>query len=168
LHVGYRAATFRVERIGGIDVGLLTGLALVGISLFMLLGFVNADLAVSGLATALALLVGVGIPGTAGAAILMKHFRGGKRLESRREQLRLQTLEAELLRMAGEHGGRLTVVEVVRELAMTHSDAEALLKSTVQHGVAEIEISDDGLLVYRFPDVQLLEGKSTSKGVLDA
>ena len=148
--------------------GLLVGFSLVGISLFMLLGFVSADLAVSGLAKALALLVSVGIPGTAGVTILAKHFRGGKRLAERREQLKLQTLEAELLRMAGEHHGRLTVVEVVRELAMTHADAEMLLKSTAHRGVSEIEVSDDGLLVYRFPDVQLLEGKSTSKGVLDA
>lgn len=147
---------------------LLAGFSLVGISLFMLLGFFSADLAVSGLAKALALLVSVGIPGTAGAAILATHFRGGRSLDARREQLKLQTQEAELLRMAGEHAGRLTVVEVVRELAMSHADAETLLKSTVQRGVAEIEITDDGLLVYRFPDIQLLGGKSTSKGVLDA
>ena len=148
--------------------GPLIGFLLVGVSMFMLLGFVSADLAVSGLAKALALFVSVGIPGAAGVTILMKHFQGGKRLESRREQLRLQTQEAELLRMAGEQGGRLTVVEVVRELAMTHADAETLLKSTVQNGVAEIEITDDGLLVYRFPDIQMLGGKSGSKGVLDA
>ena len=148
--------------------GRLIGFLLVGVSLFMLLGFASADLAVSGLVKTLTLLVSVGIPGTAGVTILMKHFRGGKRLENRREQLRLQTQEAELLRMAGENAGRLTVVEVVRELAMTHIDAETLLKSTVHSGVSEIEITDDGLLVYRFPDVQMLGGKSSSKGVLDA
>jgi len=144
------------------------GFGLIGISLFMLLGFLNADVEMSGLAKGVALLISVGIPGIAGGTLLNQHFGGGKRLAARRSALRRQTQEAELLRMAGEHDGRLTVVEVVRELAMSHDDADALLKSTVQSGVAEIEIAETGLLVYRFPDVQALGSKSTSRGVLDA
>jgi hypothetical protein len=34
-------------------------------------------------------------------------------------------------------------------------------------GFAEIEITDSGMLVYKFPDVQLLSEKATGKGVLD-
>ena len=61
----------------------------------------------------------------------------------------------------------MTVVEVVRELAATHSDAESLLRSLVERGSADVEVTDSGLLVYTFPDVQLLEDKPTSRGVLD-
>jgi predicted DNA-binding transcriptional regulator len=144
------------------------GFTLIGVSLFMLLGFFNADLSSSAMATVGALLVGVALPGAVGGTLVTLHFRQGKGLARRREQLRLQTQEAEVLRLAGEHDGRLTVVEVVRELAMEHSGAEALLRSMVERGVAEIEVTESGLLVYTFPDVQRLQDKPTSRGVLDA
>ena len=146
----------------------LLGFTLIGISLFMLLGFFNANLPGSAGAQFLALIVGVGIPGAVGGALLSQHFGGKKKLAGRREQLKRQTQEAELLRLAGEHDGRLTVVDVVRDLALANSDAEQLLRGVVERGDAEIEITDRGLLVYRFPDVQLLDEKSSSKGVLDA
>ncbi len=145
----------------------VAGFGLVGVSLFMLLGFLNADLSGSALVSALTLLVAVGIPGAAGGTLLYQHFAQGKKLSGSRDQLKRQTQESELLRLAGEHSGRLTVVEVVRELAVTHSDAEELLRSLQVRGFAEIEITDSGMLVYRFPDVQLLEEKGTAKGVLD-
>lgn len=143
------------------------GIGLIGVSLFMLLGFLNAEGAMSW-AKGIALLVSVGIPGAAGGVLLNQHFGGGKRLATKREQLKRQTQEAELLRLAGLHDGKLTVVEVMRELAMSHDDADGLLKSTVQRGLAEIEVTDAGLLVYRFPDIQALDSKSSSAGVLDA
>lgn len=145
----------------------VVGFGLIGVSLFMLLGFFNADLGASAIVNLLTLMVGVGIPGAAGGTLLYQHFGRSKRLAGSREQLRRRTQESELLRLAGEHGGRLTVVEVVRELAVTHSDAEELLGSLQVRGFAEIEITESGLLVYRFPDVQLLDEKATGTGILD-
>jgi predicted DNA-binding transcriptional regulator len=142
------------------------GYGLVGVSLFMLLGFFNADVG-SGIARALAFLVGVGIPGAAGVVLLTQHYGTGKRLAVGREELKRKTQEAELLRMAGEREGRLTVVEVVRELAMSQEEAEAVLRSLVERGVSEVEVTDRGLLVYAFPDVRLLGEKHTGRGVLD-
>ncbi len=146
---------------------LIAGFGLVGLSLFMLMGFLDAELTGSALNTLLTLLVAVGIPGAAGGALLHQHFGQRNRLASSRDSLKRQTQEAELLRLAGEHGGRLTVVEVVREMAVTHSEAEELLRSLQVRGVTEIEITESGMLVYKFPDVQLLGEKATGKGVLD-
>ena len=145
----------------------VAGFALIGVSLFMLIGFLNAELTGSAFNTLLTLLVAVGIPGAAGTTLLYQHFGQNKRLGGSRDQLKRQTMESEILRLAGEHGGRLTVVEVVRELAVTHSEAEELLKTLQVRGFAEIEITESGMLVYNFPDVQLLGEKTTGKGVLD-
>jgi hypothetical protein len=146
---------------------LVAGFGLVGLSLFMLVGFLNAELTGSALNTLLTLLVAVGIPAAAGGTLLHQHFGQRKLLAGSRDQLKRQTQEAELLRLAGEQGGRLTVVEVVRELAVSHSEAEELLRSLQVRGHTEIEITESGMLVYRFPDVQLLSEKATGKGVLD-
>jgi hypothetical protein len=148
-------------------VQLIVGGILVVVSLIMLLGYFNADLSGSAGSAVMALVIAVGIPGVAGVALLTRHFKRVGGYADRRAQLKRQTQEAELLRMAGEHGGRLTVVEVVRELAMAQPEAEALMKSMVERCIADIEITDSGLLVYAFPDVQRLDDKSSSRGVLD-
>lgn len=146
----------------------ILGGGLVALSLFLLLGFFSADLAGSAAATWAALLVAVGVPGVAGSALLYQHFAGRNALAGRRDALRRQTQEAEVLRLAGEHDGRLTAVEVVRDLAMSHDDADALLRRLVERGAADVEVTDTGLIVYRFDDIRRLGDKSTGRGVLDA
>ena len=56
----------------------------------------------SALVTVLTLLVAVGIPGAAGGTLLYQHFMHGKKLSGSRDQLKRQTQESELLRLAGE------------------------------------------------------------------
>ncbi len=50
---------------------------------------------------------------------------------------------------------------------MAHEDAESLLRALVERGTAEVEVTDDGLLVYVFPDIRSLPGKESSRGVLE-
>jgi hypothetical protein len=147
------------SRIGG---GLLILLAI-----FMLAGFLNADVERAAGTTLLALLVTVALPAGAGIALLRKGAGGRKRLEERREVLRQQTLTSELVRLAGQRGGKLTAVEVVSEFAVTPDEAEAALRDLVVRGLAEPEVTESGLLVYAFHDVQRLEEKPRSKGVLE-
>jgi hypothetical protein len=147
------------SRIGG---GLLILLAI-----FMLAGFLNSDVERAAGTTLLALLVTVALPAGAGIVLLRKGAGGRKRLEERREVLRQQTLTSELVRLAGQRGGKLTAVEVVSEFAVTPDDAEAALRDLVVRGLAEPEVTESGLLVYAFHDVQRLEEKPRSKGVLE-
>ena len=142
------------------------GLAL--LALFMLAGFFNSSLALGAPATLAALAFTVGLP-AAGAALLVRgHFGEKARLTGRKAELRRNTIDAEILRLAGEHGGQLTAVEVATALSMTPESAAEALKSLGIRGQADVEVTDDGVLVYSFYDVRHLGGKSTAKGVLDA
>lgn len=147
------------SRIGG---GLLILLAL-----FMLAGFLNADVARSAGTTLLAFMITVALPAGAGIALLRKGSGGQKRLAERREVLRQQTLTSELVRLAGKRGGKLTAVEVVSEFAVTPDEAERAFQDLVVRGLAEPEVTDSGLLVYAFHDVKRLDDKSQSKGILE-
>jgi predicted DNA-binding transcriptional regulator len=133
----------------------------------MLLGFFNAGPMSAGSALATLLLV-VGIPGAAGAALIRSHLTSSRGFAQRRDALRAQTQEAEVLRLAQEQQGRLTVVEVATRLALPAPAVEALLGGLHERGLAEIEITEAGLIVYTFPDIQKLPGKGESKDVLDA
>lgn len=142
------------------------GLALLAI--LMLAGFFNADVALAAPATLAALALTVGLP-AAGAALLARgHFTEKSRLSGRRAELMRNTVDAEIMRLAGERGGRLTAVEVAMALSMTPDAAAEALKQLGIRGHAEVQVTDDGVLVYDFYDIRHLGGKESAKGVLDA
>ncbi len=146
----------------------ITGSALLLVALFMLAGFLKAEPAAGAAAIAVTLMIAVAAPAAAGAYLWWSSFAEDRALAGRRESLRRQTLEAELLKLAGRHGGKLTVVEAVAELAFDAATVEQALGAMAADGLAELEVSDAGVLVYAFYDLQHLDGKADARGVLDA
>ena len=147
---------------------LLGGISLLALALFMVVGFLGADVDPSALRTLVALLIAAGLPAAGGSWLLARHFGVGRRIEGRREALRRDTLEAEILRMAGRNDGRLTAVEVAGELAIPSGTAEELLNELMAREMADIEVTDSGLLVYTFHDVRHLSEKDTARGLLES
>src|SRR5688572_14498480 len=98
---------------------LWAGIGLIVLSVFMLLGFVRADLGGSAAVNALSFFIAVVLPAVGGAALLRGHFGAARTLAARRDQLRQQTLDSEVLRLAAKRGGKLTVVEVVSDLGVS-------------------------------------------------
>jgi hypothetical protein len=112
-----------------------------------------------------AVLITVVAPAVGGIVLL----RGRDLARSRRlEQLRQQTIEAEILRLAVQEHGRLTAVEVSTGLGITPEAAKDTLDAMVTRDVADIAVSERGVIVYTFHDARYLGGKGDAKGVLDA
>jgi len=141
------------------------GWALVLLAAFMFVGYLGAD--VSGPAAIAALVITVILPAAGGAALLTGRIGSRGRLGARRDELRRQTLEAELLRLARRHAGRLTIVEVVGELAVPPEEAKDALDALAVRGLADFEVTDSGVIVYVFHDVQHLGDKHRSRGLLE-
>jgi hypothetical protein len=140
------------------------GIALLALAALMFVGFLRSDAELVSLRTVLALLITVGIPG--GAGVMLLRAPGGRR-SKRVEELRRQTIEAEILRLAMQHGGRLTVVEVASALALPSESAKTTLDSLAERELADLEITDKGVIVYAFHDAKHLSGKHSAKGILD-
>jgi hypothetical protein len=140
------------------------GGALLALAALMLWGFVRSDAELLSLRTLLALLITVGIP--AGAGIMLLRAPGGRR-SKRVKELRQQTIEAEVLRLAMQQGGRLTVVEVASALALPAESVKEMLDSLAERELADLEITDKGVIVYAFHDAKHLGGKHSAKGLLD-
>lgn len=142
------------------------GLAL--LALFMLAGFLNSDTSVSAGARLLALGITVVLP-AAGAVLLTRaHFAEKSRLTGRRAELRRHATESELLRLAQGRGGKLMAVEAAMSLHLSEETARDTLDVMVAGGRAELEVTDEGNLVYTFPTLGALADKSTARGILDA
>jgi hypothetical protein len=138
------------------------------LSLFMLVGFLGSNAALSAPATLAALLITVALPAAGSVALASGHFRGRGRLARRRDELRRQTIESEILRLAGQRGGQLTAIEVASDMAISPEAAKEALDSLALRELAEIEITESGVLVYAFHDVRHLGEKPHARGVLDA
>lgn len=142
----------------------IVGWVLLALAAFMFVGFLGAD--VSGGAAIGALILTVGLPAAGGLALLTGRLGRG-RSGAEREALRTQTVEAELLRLAGKHGGRLTIVEAVSELALSPEQAKEALDALSVRGLADFQVTESGVVVYVFHDLRHLHEKSEAKGLLE-
>ena len=139
------------------------GGALLLLSLFMLVGFLRSSASLAAPATLAALVITVGLPAIGGVALL----RGGRRRSARVDRLRQQTLEAEILRLAMRHAGRLTAVEVASEFALTPEAAKETLDGMVTRELADLALTDGGLIVYTFEEARRVGEKHGARGLLD-
>ncbi|HEY0809634.1 MAG TPA: hypothetical protein VGD49_05700 [Longimicrobiales bacterium] len=140
-----------------------TAIALYLLAVFLFIGFLGSDAEFT-TATAVALLIGVGLPTFAATRMLLK---GGKGRRERQSELRARTVEAEVLRIAKAHEGKLTIVEIVSELAISQEEAQATVDSLVRQQIADIEITESGVLVYAFRDIKYLREKPSSRNILE-
>ena len=140
------------------------GAALLGLAVLMLWGFARSDASITSPAAIVALLITVGLPAVGG--VMLMRAPGGRR-SARVAELRQQTIEAEILRLAMQHGGRLTVVEVASALALPPESAKATLESLNERELADLEITDAGVIVYAFHDAKHVGGKHSARGLLE-
>jgi hypothetical protein len=146
---------------------LLGAAGLAGVGLFMMTGFLASAAPITAPATLAALALTVGLPALGSAILVRGHFAEARRRGARRSLLRLQTMQAEILRLAGESGSRLTVVEVAAQLGVPPDEAREALDALMRQDQADLEITDEGLLVYTFEELRLVERKHESRRLLD-
>lgn len=120
------------------------GVALLVGSAFMLLGFLRVGAGLASLTSLSALVLTVALPGIVGFTLL----RSGRDTGERRNALRDQTIESELLKLARQHQGRLTVNDVVTALALPAAQVQERLDAMVRREAADIDFTEDGVIYY--------------------
>ena len=74
---------------------------------------------------------------------------------------------SELLRLAARRDGSLSVAEVVAHADLAPAEAEQRLDDLSRRGLCELQVTDHGVIVYRFAPTPNAEHKRTAQGVLD-
>lgn len=144
--------------------GRKTGIALLILAGVMLYGSLRSSASFAAPATIAAVLITVVLPAAGGAMLL---WGGGRRRSERMIELRQRTIDAEILRLAQREGGRLTASEVAVALALSPEAAKTALDALMSRDVADIAVSDDGVLVYVFHEKGTLGDKQSARGLLD-
>jgi len=140
------------------------GAALLLLSALMLLGFARSGAGFGSPTALFAVLITVVLPAAGGVALLRGALGGNSK--ARMQQLRQQTIDAEILRLAMARQGKLTAVEVASALALPEGEAKSSLDSLVAREVADLDVTDDGVLVYSFHDAKYFDGNAGGKGLL--
>lgn len=91
-----------------------------------------------------------------------------KKLDAAAHLLRYRRQQNRVVRLARQRGGRLTVTETAADTGLTVEAAAEILKRLADGGFVEVEITDSGLIVYRFPEVLFAHEKRWSRGVESA
>lgn len=70
-----------------------------------------------------------------------------------------------LLRLARNRGGSLTVLEAATDLKLTVDKTEDMMRELAARGHAEVRVSDSGLLVYHFAEIEYASEKDDARPV---
>jgi hypothetical protein len=126
----------------GIERRVLGTILILVAAFLIMMGFVTTEVG--------AIVVG-GVIGAGGAS---SFYWGWKALEGRRQAL-VRALERQVLRLARDRGGSLTVTEVATELDLSMPAAEKVLIGMDDGFRVRSEVTNEGLLLYEFPEVRL-------------
>jgi hypothetical protein len=92
---------------------------------------------------------------------------GGNRFRKSADSRAYARDQHRILRLAREKEGSLTVLETATEIRMTVEKAEEILRELAARGHAEMRISDSGMIVYYFPEIDRWEERHWAKRVDD-
>ncbi len=116
----------------------------------VMLGVLGAVMLVVGVAEFELLVFSLGILAGVGAFLL---HRGANAARERRREALLANLQMNVLKLAGERRGRLTVTEVAAALSWPMRRAEKVLNSLDDGWRVNSTVTDEGVIVYEFREL---------------
>jgi len=138
------ASPASLRGIPGSGIGRRVMGALIALMGLLIVGIGMAELEV-------VLLVVGGVTGLTGA---LTFGWGWKSLQQRREAI-MQRMQRRVLHLARARSGRLTATDVATELDLTLNSAERVLLSLDDGFRIRSDVTDEGILVFEFPELQL-------------
>ena len=92
-------------------------------------------------------------------------WSAGRLVHRSADRKRYAQYQHRLLKLAREKGGNLTVLEAATDARITVEKSEEILRELAARGHVEVRVSDSGLLVYHFPEIERWDEKHWAKPV---
>ena len=90
---------------------------------------------------------------------------GGRLVHRSADRRRYARDQHRLIRLARERGGSLTVLEAAADCRMMVEKAEEILRELAVRGHAEVRVSDSGMIVYHFLEIERQDEKGRARPV---
>jgi hypothetical protein len=132
---------------------LIGGGILIFIGLFMLLGVVagggDKSLAVDAVMSILFVVAPIG----GGGMLIRSHFkRKRKALLDKQKTLQVER-EKEVIRLAQQKGGHLSIPEIVAGTSMSTVEADQIMREMTEKGYVDMQVTDSGVIIYEFYEI---------------
>lgn len=133
---------------------VVIGGILLGVGLFLLLGFFLNAMKKGVDAGDIAAVVLLGIaPVAAGGLLIRSHFKE-KQKAVLEKQAAIQTQqEKEIIRLAQQKGGRLSIPEIVAGTSLNTIEADQLMREMTTKGYVDMQVTDAGVIIYEFYEI---------------
>ena len=92
-------------------------------------------------------------------------WKGSQRLEQAAQLVGYRRTQNKVIQLARQKGGRLTVTETAADSGIVIEEAERILKGLADQGYVELEVTESGMMVYRFPEVLFAHEKQWSRSI---
>lgn len=131
------------------------GGVLIFIGLFMLLGLVSGDALQEGsLASNLVMAILFTLAPIVGGGFMIRSHFMKKRKALKEQQTALQRArEKQILRLAQQKGGRISIPEIVVDTSMSTEEAEEFMQDLTAKGYVDMQVTDSGVIVYEFYEI---------------
>ena len=133
---------------------LVGGGLLIFFGLFMLLGFFASTRSSPFLVDFMMLFLMVLAPIATGGLLIRNHFLSQRKVEQESRKSILASREKEVLRLAKNKGGTLTIPEIVSETSMNTEEADEIMRELVVRQYVDMRITDQGSVVYEFHELR--------------
>ncbi len=110
--------------------------------------------------TLLAVIVFFSMTGILGFYLAIAHFFRNRRKEKEQK-------ERQILKVIASKGGRVTPVEIAAETNLIIDEAKAALDQLCKSGAGQLQVTENGNMVYVFEGVLSSQEKNTAKSPLD-
>lgn len=133
---------------------LVGGGLLIFFGLFMLLGFFASTSPSTFIVNVMMLLLMVFVPIATGGLLIRSHFLARRKVEQESRKSLLAAREKEILRLAKQKGGELTIPEIVSESSMNAEEADEIMRELVVKRYVDMKITDQGSVIYEFYELR--------------
>lgn len=146
---------------------IVGGGCLIFFGLFMLLGFFASTSPTSFIVSVMLLFLMVFVPVVTGVVVIRSHLKDKEKVAKESRKSILAAREKEVLRLARQKGGELTIPEIVSDTSMNTEEADEIMRELVVKRYVDMKITDQGTVIYEFfelrkdqPENQLLRMES--------
>jgi hypothetical protein len=132
---------------------IVAGSVLIFIGFFMLMGFLVSDKNFSLVVSAMTIFLFVLAPIVGGLFTIRSHFTSKEKVSKEQKKAIQGAHEKEVILLAREKGGTLTIPEIIAESSLNSEEAEEVMKELVVKRYADMKMTDSGVIVYEFYEI---------------
>ena len=144
---------------------IIGGSALIFTGLFMMMGLFASGKQNSIAVSAIMLLLFVLAPIIGGIFTIRSHYLSKQKVSKEQKKALQGIHEKEIILLARQKGGTLTIPEIISESSLNSEEAEEAMKELVVKRYADMRMTETGIIVYEF--YEILKQKEEQNEILN-